>query len=82
MTQDSAVIKKWGNSQGIILSKHLLDLAKLQINDRLDIEVRENEIVLKKAFRHKPFEERLAEYNGEISVCPFDWGEPQGKEVL
>ena len=31
---------------------------------------------------HKPFEERLAEHNGEISVCGFDWGEPVGREIL
>ena len=31
---------------------------------------------------HKSFEERLAEYNGEISVCDFDWGEPMGRELL
>jgi hypothetical protein len=28
-----------------------------------------------KTFKHRSFEERLAEYNGEISVCDFDWGE-------
>ncbi len=31
---------------------------------------------------HKSFEERLAEYNGEIAVCDFDWGEPVGREML
>ena len=36
----------------------------------------------KKQFVHKSFEERLAEYNGEISVCDFDWGEPVGREFL
>ena len=28
------------------------------------------------------FEERLAGYNGEISVCDFDWGEASGREIL
>ena len=32
--------------------------------------------------KYKTFEERVAEYNGEISVCDFDWGEPVGKEIL
>ena len=31
---------------------------------------------------HKTFEERLSEYNGEITVCDFDWGEPIGREIL
>ena len=39
-------------------------------------------IVLRKQFVHKTFEERLAEYNGEITVCDFDWGEPAGREIL
>lgn len=38
-------------------------------------------IVLNK-YKHKTFEERVAEYNGEISVYDFDWGEPVGKEIL
>lgn len=40
--------------------------------------------LLKKGFRfkHKTFEERLAEYGGEISVIDFDWGEPMGDEML
>ena len=39
-------------------------------------------IVLRKQFVHKTFEERLAEYNGEITVSDFDWGEPVGREIL
>lgn len=31
---------------------------------------------------HKSFEDRLKEYNGKISVCDFDWGEPLGREML
>ena len=41
-----------------------------------DIEMRQE------AFQHKSFEERLAEYNGEIDVYSFDWGEPVGEEML
>ena len=33
-------------------------------------------------FVHKTFEERLAEFNGEITVDDFDWGEPMGREEL
>ena len=35
-----------------------------------------------KAFRHKTFEERLAEYNGEITIEPFEWGAPEGRKML
>ena len=48
------------------------------------VKLRENDqgIIKNKIFQHKSFEERLAEYNGKISVGDFDWGEPMGKEFL
>lgn len=51
-------------------------------SDILQIEVENDAIVLRKAFRHKTFEERVAEYGGELSICDFDWGEPLGRELL
>ena len=38
--------------------------------------------MLKRKFKHRSFEERLADYDGEIHVADFDWGEPVGKELL
>ena len=78
---EQVAIKSWGNSQGVRLSKSILDQAGLEVSDLLEITTSPNMIVLKKSFRHKSFEERLAEYNGQISVCDFAWGEPVGKEL-
>ena len=75
-------IRSWGNSQGIRIPKEILEKLQLKVSDVLDIAVENDTIVLKKQFVHKSFEERLAEYNGEISVCDFDWGEPMGRELL
>ena len=55
---------------------------QLKTSDVLDIEIKDDTIVLRKQFVHKSFEERLAEYNREISVRDFDWGEPAGREIL
>ena len=60
----------------------MMDDMQMKIPDVLDIEVKNDTIILKKQFAHKTFEERLAEYNGEISVCDFAWGEPMGREIL
>lgn len=79
---EQVAIKAWGNSQGIRIPKNVLDAMGLKVSDVLDVIVDNNTIVLRKSFRHRSFEERLAEYNGEISVCEFDWGEPAGKELL
>ena len=74
---DQVAIKTWGNSQGIRIPKNILEKLGLHVSDTLQIEVIDDSIVLKKAFKHKTFE-----YNGEISICDYDWGEPVGKEIL
>lgn len=75
-------VKKWGNSQGIRLSKELLALAGIKNEDFLDIELIEGNIVLKKAEnRHRTLEERAEEYGGKLGPYEeFDWGEPVGRE--
>lgn len=78
---EQVAIRAWGNSQGIRITKEMMDKMGLKISDLLDIEATDNEIILRKAFKHKSFEERMAEYNNEISVCDFDWGEPLGREI-
>ena len=79
---EHAVIRSWGNSQGIRIPKDILVKMDLKVSDVLDIEIENDSIVLRKQFVHKSFEERLAEYNGEITICDFDWGEPVGREIL
>ena len=75
-------VKAWGNSQGILLPKKLLAELHWNISDALELEICENELRIRKPFVHKTFEERLAEYDGKIEICDFDWGEPTGKEML
>ncbi len=79
---EQVAIRAWGNSQGIRIPKDILNKMQLKVSDVLNIEIENDTIVLKKQFVHKTFEERLAGYNGEISVMDFDWGEPMGREML
>lgn len=79
---EKVAIRPWGNSQGIRIPKNILEQLNIGISDTLQIGIENDTIVLRKAFNHKTFEERVAEYHGEISVCDFDWGEPAGKELL
>lgn len=79
---EQVMIRPWGNSQGIRIPKSILEKLNISISDTLQLDVRDDAIVLKKTFKHKSFEERLAEYNGIISVGDFDWGEPMGKELI
>nr|WP_297763929.1 AbrB/MazE/SpoVT family DNA-binding domain-containing protein [uncultured Butyrivibrio sp.] len=79
---DEVAIRAWGNSQGIRIPKNILDKLGLQVSDTLNISVVDGNIILTRTHKHKTFEERLAEYNGKIDICDFDWGEPMGKEML
>lgn len=77
-----AEIKKWGNSQGIRLSKEILQMANMGLNEILDISASDGIITLRKAFRHKTLEERAAEYDGKLNLDgEYDWGEPVGREI-
>lgn len=79
---EQVAIRNWGNSQGIRIPKAILDKLNIKVSDTLQIGIENDTIVLKKIMKHKTFEERLADYDGKISVCDFDWGEPVGREML
>lgn len=75
-------VKPWGNSQGIRISRELLQEANVGINDILDVKVSNGKITLVKSFRHKSLEERAAEFGGKLNLDgEYDWGEPMGREV-
>ncbi len=77
-----AQIKAWGNSQGIRISKEILQEANIEIDDVLDVKVSDGMIMLVKPFRHKTLEERAAEFDGRLNLDgEYDWGEPVGREV-
>ena len=75
-------LKRWGNSQGIRLSKDILDESGISIDDILDVEVSEGRIILVKPFRHKTLEERAAKFGGRLNLDgEDDWVTPEGREV-
>lgn len=77
-----AQVKKWGNSQGIRLSKDILKSAGIATNDILDVTISNGVITLVKPFRHRTLEERAAEFNGKLMLDgEYDWGNPVGREV-
>lgn len=41
-------VKKWGNSQGIMIPKSILDLLSIKVNDELNVEIVDGSIKLKK----------------------------------
>jgi antitoxin MazE len=50
----TAKIQKWGNSQGLRLSKQILDQADIEVGDDVEIIVSESQIIVKRSKRSKP----------------------------
>ena len=77
-----AQVREWGNSQGIRLSKEILNSAGIAVNEVLDVTVSNGMITLIKPFRHKTLEERAAEFNGKLMLDgEYNWGDAVGREV-
>ena len=79
-----AKIQKWGNSQGLRLTKNLLADAQFEVGDEVDISVKDGVMIVTPAKRirgkHslKDLVERIPE---DYRIEEVDWGEPVGKEV-
>ena len=74
-------VKEWGNSQGIRISKELLELAGINKNDYYYVELVNGDIVLKKVHKHRTLEERAEEFGGKLGPYEeFQWGEAVGRE--
>ena len=63
---DQVAIKTWGNSQGIRIPKNILEKLGLHVSDTLQIEVIDDSIVLKKAFKHKHLRNALLNTTGKF----------------
>ncbi|MCM1120943.1 MAG: AbrB/MazE/SpoVT family DNA-binding domain-containing protein [Eubacterium sp.] len=72
-------VREWGNSQGIRISKEVLKIAGIELNEMLDVTMSDGMITLAKAFQHKTLEERVAEFGGKLELDgEYDWGKAVG----
>ena len=79
-----AKIQKWGNSQGLRLTKNLLADAQLDIGDEVDIRVKDGIMIITptKMIRGKyNLKDLVARIPKDTQTGEVDWGEPVGKEV-
>jgi len=77
-------IQRWGNSQGLRISKALLANASLEVGDEVDVTLQDGALVIKptKKIRGKyRLEDLVASIPGDYQPEEVDWGEPSGKEV-
>jgi antitoxin MazE len=79
-----AKVQKWGNSQGLRLTKALLADAQINIGDDVNISVKNGALIVtltpknRKKYNLKDLVARIPE---DYQTKEVDWGKPFGKEV-
>ena len=77
-------IQKWGNSQGVRLSKNILNIAGFPETGAVKIVAEPNRIVIQKVDKrkHKNLQELFESFNGDYQCTEWDTGSPAGREIL
>ena len=73
-------VQKWGNSQGLRLTKQILELADIAIGDDVQIIVGDGQITVKKAGSKYDLAELVARIPKRYKVEEVGFGPPAGKE--
>lgn len=74
-------LQKWGNSQGLRLSKQVLDLADLAVGDEVEIIVGDSQLLVKKARRSRyDLAELVSRIPKGYKIEEVDPGPPVGRE--
>ncbi len=76
-------IKKWGNSQGLRLTKIMLEEIQARVGDEVEIYTQEGKIIVEpvKQVRGKyDLNSLVADIQQEYKSSELDWGKPVGKE--
>lgn len=75
-------IQKWGNSQGIRISRHFLAEAQLGVGDQVNLVVEGDAIIIRKAPKKKyDLAELVVQIPKDHKVKEESFGAPVGKEV-
>ena len=77
-------IQKWGNSQGLRLSKQLLEGAHISIGDDVEVTTRDGLIVIAPVRRvrgKRSLQELVSQIPKGYKAEELDWGKSVGKEA-
>ncbi len=75
-----AKVQRWGNSQGLRLSRQLLEQADIAVGEDVEIIAKKGQIILKKTKKFD-LEEMVSRMPKDYQVQEESFGEPVGKEV-
>lgn len=77
-------VQKWGNSQGLRISKELLSNVDIDVGDAVDIAVRDGALVVTPVNRVRGTQNLAKLVKGIVKGYKpeeLDWGQPVGREV-
>ncbi|MDQ7840431.1 MAG: transcriptional regulator/antitoxin, MazE [bacterium] len=77
-------VQKWGNSQGLRLSKELLSNVEIGVGDAVDVAVRDGALVVTPVRRvrgGRDLRELVRRIPKDDKTKELDWGRPVGREV-
>ena len=77
-------VQKWGNSQGLRLSKEILSNVDIEVGDAVDVAVRDGALVVTPVRRVRgrlDIEQLVREIPRRYKPGELDWGPPTGREV-
>ncbi|MCL2199318.1 MAG: AbrB/MazE/SpoVT family DNA-binding domain-containing protein [Defluviitaleaceae bacterium] len=77
-----SLVSKWGNSQGVRISKKVLQSAQISINDEVEIKAKDGMLLIIPTTK-KSLAWYLESYDDDTDR--YDWGntdEPKGRELL
>ena len=77
-------VQKWGNSQGLRVTKALLDEAGIHVGDEVDVSVRRGRIIVEPVSRVRgrfDLKALVSKMPEDYRPEELDWGPPTGKEL-
>jgi antitoxin MazE len=77
------IVKKWGNSAAVRIPSGIMEAARLNLNEAVDVREQDGQIVIKPIREGKPdLAELLRGITPENLHAGVDYGDPVGKESL
>ena len=77
----TVTLKKWGNSLGLLLPAPVVKAIHLGAGTKVEIDVSETSIVIRKASGQSRIEEMCAAITDDNMHSESNWGSPQGNEA-
>lgn len=75
-------LSKWGNSQGLRISRSILDVLNWKDDDSLDLKIEDNKLIIENQSSDEiSIEDLFKDFKGQYVKEDIYWGERVGKEV-